>query len=569
MVNVTVSTPAKQRRIIRPGYLAPLPPKLTTKTRVKGSIKDGEVLFAVAEELGRLYRTTLAARLNTGKRFDSKADFNSLQRDLTLSVPSRYSGTIALDVRQEYALAKRNTSAHRSLLRRRLENAKGREEILRMRRIGSPLPTRLAKVKLSAGLTLDGARRQVERLESRLRRVESELETGHFSVCKGSASLLRTRLHLDPSRFAGAEEWRREWQAERLYLACYGQMGAKWGNRLITIDSQGVCEIALPKDPRFKQYDNTGRGRYRLDARIDFSYQGAAWRAALAAREAIYYSFSYDPRVGRKGKSGQGRWYLGATISTPTPPLPLAQSLPEARSGGVVAIDLNHGLLACRYVDANGNPASSVYDIELDWTGTHAKERLTCLGQELTKLCQWARAKGVRALAVENLDFADLKGKKRSRTTNQKLHGIPTAAFRHLLVAIAARHGLRVIACDPAYTSADGKHWADVGPQRQDYKLSRHQAAAICIGRRSLALALRRRSPHPTRGSKQRLMSPGVGDGGSLRSDHLQGKPKRTKPPPSRGRPGDSAGARPTRRTTGPMRAHRSLSIEAGTLKLA
>ena len=78
---------------------------------------------------------------------------------------------------------------------------------------------------------------------------------------------------------------------------------------------------------------------------------------------------------------------------------------------------------------------------------------------------------------------------KRGKRFRRTVAGIPTAVFRNRLTAQARRHGIRLFAVNPAYTSAWGdQHW------RTPYEnVTRHQAAATVIGRRAQGFKARRR----------------------------------------------------------------------------
>jgi hypothetical protein len=67
----------------------------------------------------------------------------------------------------------------------------------------------------------------------------------------------------------------------------------------------------------------------------------------------------------------------------------------------------------------------------------------------------------------------------RGKRFRKTVAGIPTAVFRKRLTAQTYRHGVRLFAVNPAYTSAWGdQHW------RTPYEnVTRHEAAATVIGR--------------------------------------------------------------------------------------
>ncbi len=117
-----------------------------------------------------------------------------------------------------------------------------------------------------------------------------------------------------------------------------------------------------------------------------------------------------------------------------------------------------------------------------------------------------ARARGARAIVIEDLDFAAARAEgreragsrpsrgRRGRGFRRAVHGIPTARLRDRLVQMACNAGLPVIVIDPAYTSRWGAgHW--LRPVREHHpKATGHHAAALVIGRRGLGYRARRRA---------------------------------------------------------------------------
>jgi hypothetical protein len=125
-----------------------------------------------------------------------------------------------------------------------------------------------------------------------------------------------------------------------------------------------------------------------------------------------------------------------------------------------------------------------------------------------------AEAYGCLAVAVEHLGFADMRSTGRERYGSQKwsrkvVCGIPTTQFRGRLVAMASRRGIAVLSVPAAYSSIWGaQHWQ--GPiSTKNYKVPRHTAAAVVLGRRALGHSARRRPQ----------ASPGVTAGGQRTED--------------------------------------------------
>ncbi len=111
----------------------------------------------------------------------------------------------------------------------------------------------------------------------------------------------------------------------------------------------------------------------------------------------------------------------------------------------------------------------------------------------------WARRHGL-AIAVEDLDFTAEKTREkhgRRKRFRNPISGMPTARLRARIVSMAAELGIPVIAVDPAYTSRWGtQHWQKA-LTTTTRKTSRHDAAAVAIGRRALGHPIRRRTAPP------------------------------------------------------------------------
>jgi IS605 OrfB family transposase len=117
----------------------------------------------------------------------------------------------------------------------------------------------------------------------------------------------------------------------------------------------------------------------------------------------------------------------------------------------------------------------------------------------LIRLLHWAKRHGP-AVAIEDLDFtAETTREKhglRKRFRNL-ISGMPTSRLRARLVSMAAELGITVIAVDPAYTSKWGaEHWQKPLTSKTR-KTTRHDAAAVAIGRRALGHTIRRRTAPP------------------------------------------------------------------------
>jgi len=108
---------------------------------------------------------------------------------------------------------------------------------------------------------------------------------------------------------------------------------------------------------------NRPHGRHRLSCPVRFTHRADEW-AAQVASGAVRYDIAYQ--------LDRGRWYLSASWTRPAPP---AVTLQEAVAGGVLAVDLNAGHLACWQIDPDGNPVGVGVDIPMVLDGLPASTR--------------------------------------------------------------------------------------------------------------------------------------------------------------------------------------------------
>jgi IS605 OrfB family transposase len=178
--------------------------------------------------------------------------------------------------------------------------------------------------------------------------------------------------------------------------------------------------------------------------------------------------------------------------------IPVSRTVPlqAALAHGVIVVDMNADHLAAWRLDVHGNPTGSPRRFDFDLTGT-ADHRDAQVRHALTRLLHWARTCGVTAIAVEDLDFTAEKTREkhgRKRRFRQLISGMPTGKLRARLTSMADQTGIAIIAVDPAYTSTWGaQHWQKP-LTATTRKTTRHEAAAVAIGRRAQGHPIRRRT---------------------------------------------------------------------------
>ena len=468
-------------------FVAAAPAGARVRARLRPSPADEAVLRAVGAHLGSLAGRDLAARCAEG-RLDARGRARSRavrKRALTAESSSRWAGAITRTSEDQVRLAGQNLRAGRASLQARIRRIEAR--------LAVPAGGRSGRIRGYATAAERHAKAvRLRSLTARLARVERQLETGAVSVVRGGKVLLRKRGSLAAAGLTQAR-WRQQWESARLFLTADGEAAKAWGNETIRWHpDQGWLEIKLPAP--LAHLANQPHGRYRLSCPVGFSYRGDQV-AAQAASGPVRYDISCDP--------ARGRWYIDASWKTAPAPVP---SLDDLRARPVVAIDVNHGHLAAALIAPDGNVLGAPATIALALAGLRSATRDGRLRAAISALITTAKARGARAIVIEDLDFAAARAEGRERAANRPsrgrrgrawravVSGIPTGGFRDRLTQMASNAGLAVIVIDAAYTSRWGaEHW--LRPLREHHpKATGHHAAALVIGRRGLGHRARRRA---------------------------------------------------------------------------
>ncbi|MER5912995.1 IS200/IS605 family accessory protein TnpB-related protein, partial [Streptomyces sp. NPDC001982] len=327
--------------------------------------------------------------------------------------------------------------------------------------------------------------RRLHVLEDRLAAARADREAGLVHVVRGGKQLARTRHHLDAAQLTEAG-WRRRWEAERWFLQADGESGKRHGNETIRVDPEGKVRIKLPAP--LAHLANAPRGRYVLACRVGFPHRGTEWADRVAANRAVAYRIHLDV--------DRDRWYL--TASWQIPPTQTI-GLEAALAQGVIGVDTNADHLAARRLDVHGNPTGTPRRFCYDLSGTR-EHRDAQVRHALTRVLHWATTCGVQAIAIEDLDFTAEKTREkhgRKKRFRHLISGMPTGRLRARLTSMADHTGIAIIAVDAAYTSRWGaQHWQKPLTSTTR-KTTRHDAAAVAIGRRAQGHPIRRRTAPP------------------------------------------------------------------------
>jgi IS605 OrfB family transposase len=459
--------------------VVPGPSGVAIRTRLKGlSAGDEKVLRLVGDLLGSLASRDLKARCAAGPDHDTER-WAERKRTLTEQSSSRWAGSITKATHDQWALARRGQHAYIQSLQAGIETI--------THRLSVPVGEKGSK-RAPGGYRSKqewfAKSRRLHLLEDRLQEARADREAGVVHVVRGGKRLLNTRHNVQEAQLT-EPEWRQRWQAGRRFLKADGESGKRYGNETIRVTDDGKVSLKLPAPLAYLA--NAPHGRYVLAARVSFAHRGEQWADRVTANRAVAYRIHEDV--------DRGRWYL--TASWTIPPVKTVP-LEAARLRGLIGVDTNADHLAAWRLDDHGNPVGEPLRFGYDLSGT-ADHRDAQVRHALIRLLHLAKRHGL-AVAIEDLDFTAEKTREkhgRRKRFRNLISGMPVARLRARLVSMAAELGITVIAVDPAYTSKWGaQHWKR--PLTSKNRLiTRHNAAAVAIGRRAQGHPIRRRTAPP------------------------------------------------------------------------
>ncbi|MEH0578414.1 MULTISPECIES: IS200/IS605 family accessory protein TnpB-related protein [Streptomyces] len=461
-------------------FIVPGPSGVAIRTRLKDlTPEDEKVLRLVGAHLGSLASKDLKARCADGLKHSTET-WAARKRGLTADSSSRWAGSITKATHDQCALARRGQSAHIQSLEAGIRTLRHRLSVP----VGEKGTKRSPGGYRSAQEWFHKTRR-LHVLEDRLEQVRADREAGRVRVARGGKRLLGARQRLDAAQLSEAQ-WRQRWQTARWFLSADGESGKRYGNETIRVTPDGGISVKLPAP--LSGLANAKHGRYVLACTVRFPHRGAEWADRVEANRAVAYRIHYDVH--------RGRWYVDASWQIP---VSRTIQMAAALADGVIGVDANADHLSAWRLDVHGNPVGDPRRFFYDLSGTR-DHRDAQVRHALSRLLNWAKTCGVKAIAVEDLDFTAEKTREkhgRRKRFRQLISGLPTGKLRARLTSMADATGIAVIAVDPAYTSRWGaQHWQRPMASKTR-KTTRHDAASIAIGRRAQGRPIRRRTAPP------------------------------------------------------------------------
>jgi hypothetical protein len=345
----------RELRAIAAPFTVAAPSGARIRDRLKDlTAADMKVLALLGEHLGHHQRADLAARVRIGNVPAKQTGRAERKKQLTAVSSSRWAGAMTRASEDQYQLSMRCLIDERAGLRRRIRKIG--------QRLAVPCGQKHGRVRGYANQAERWQKQQhLNHLEARLIVVERQIEEGRPAITVGGRRLARVRHRLADAHLTEAD-WRRQWDAARLFLTADGESGAPHGNYTITVDP-GSGEVSLVLPEPLRCLANAPRGRYRLSCTITFSHRREEWLDRVTAHRAVRYDVVRDP--------ARDRWYLDASWSVDKTVLPSPEEI-RASGAKLLSVDLNADHLAACVLDRHGNPVGAPYTIALELTGTTA-----------------------------------------------------------------------------------------------------------------------------------------------------------------------------------------------------
>ena len=230
----------------------------------------------------------------------------------------------------------------------------------------------------------------------------------------------------------------------------------------------------------------------------------------------------YGARLRRKE---DGTWQVVITFPRPNQPF--------ARRPGILGVDTNPNCLAVTELDASGNPVGRQGLWLLRAVCARQGKREADILAAAHALVACAKERG-KAIGLETVGFGRPRKRprftKRYRRFNRMRHNF---SYRQVLVAIerrAQKEGVPIVWVPPAYTSILG-----LAKYAAMYRMNRHQAAAVIIGRRAMGITRERANfqIRTRKGPKAANEPPAASRGSKVAASEARSKGVRKPPEPA------------------------------------
>ena len=318
----------------------------------------------------------------------------------------------------------------------------------------------IAKIKSS--FVIHQKKRRLHILETRLSRIEQQIESGNPSICFGSRRLFRAQFELKKNGYASHDDWKQDWEQKRssqFYVL---------GSKDEASGCQG-CTISANLDGSFnlRLRSLSKEAQYTELRNIRIPYGQDVIRQAMRNPQAISYRFLRDD----KG------WRVFITTSMPE------ITTKSIRSAGAIGVDINADCLVVSETDRYGNLIGTEV-IRLVTYGKNSDQAKALIGDAVKRIIEKASVVS-KPVVIEKLDFSKKKAalEKEYPKHARMISSLSYSAIIEGINSRACRYGIEIIEVNPAYSSIIG-----LVTYAQKKGISVHQAASLVIARRGCGL---------------------------------------------------------------------------------
>lgn len=295
-------------------------------------------------------------------------------------------------------------------------------------------------------------------------------------ICFGSKKLFNAQFHLEKNGFISFAEWKEKWlEARKNSFFIVGSKDESFGNQSCQLNYENdffSLKIRLPNS--FKQ-------KYFLINNLKFAYgkskilqaiESNLQRKRLQSEKNPSFKY-YGQSISYRFLKDEKGFRIFITIEVPK------QEIITNKEFGVIGVDINTDLLAISELDRFSNPINS-RTIPLNLYGK-SKSQASALISDACKVIIEKAKETKKSVIIENLDFSKKKSalKECSKKFARKLSSFSYNAIKNMIISKAYRSKIEVIEVNPAYTSVIGRVKFS-----KRYGLSKHESAALAIGRR-------------------------------------------------------------------------------------
>jgi len=338
----------------------------------------------------------------------------------------------------------------------------------------------------SLAFAIHQKKRKLDNLQARVEKHKARLE-GVPSICFGGRDLFAQQYELELNGFKDHADWLQAFRNKRANQ--FFNLGSK--------DETRGCQTC--------QYDSDAKMlKIRLATAGTALNRGSEWLtignvefkrggSQIAAVQAL--GMAVTTRVVlREDRKGNLSAYALVSIDEITPPEK------TYRGRAALGVDLNARSAALALIRHDGNVAEThSLPFELGRKSTAQTESiLSAITREIVMYACMQRV----PIVIEDLDFSEKKKQLSEMGARyaEMLSGLAYSTFYKMLTRHAARHGVKVITVNPAFTSVLG--WVKFGVDR----LTVDEAAAVAIARRGQGFKERLRSQSMAPALRRNLM---------------------------------------------------------------